>query len=431
MTDRERWAEGRPSSEPARAEALALDTVDPIAWARPLFQIDDDAPIYLDGNSLGMLPRRSLERVTEVVTEEWGRRLVRSWSSWVDLPTAVGDLLATHLLGAAPGQTVVSDATTVNLYKLASAALDARPGRSVIVSDRANFPTDRYLLQGLAQARGMELRLVDFPDLGGPDPSLLRPHLGSETALVSLSHVDYRSGALADMGAINELIHASGALSLWDLCHSVGAVPIELDRTETDLAAGCTYKYLNGGPGSPAFLYVRQELQRSLRQPIWGWFGQADQFAMGQGYNPLPSIARFQTGSPSIVGIALVEEGTGLLAEIGIEAIRAKSLELTSFLIDLYDSWLAPLGLELATPRDPARRGSQVCLRHPDAYRICRVLVSEAAVIADFRAPDRLRFGCAAPTTRFVDVYDAMLRLRKVVQGGQYMSIDPEPEQVT
>lgn len=431
MTDRERWAKGRPSSEPARAEALALDMVDPIGWARPLFQIDDDAPIYLDGNSLGMLPRRSLERVTEVVTEEWGRGLVRSWSSWVDRPTAVGDLLATHLLGAAPGQTVVSDATTVNLYKLASAALDARPGRSVIVSDRANFPTDRYLLQGLAQARGMELRLVDFPDLEGPDPSLLRRHLGSETALVSLSHVDYRSGALADMGAINELIHASGALSLWDLCHSVGAVPIELDKTGTDLAAGCTYKYLNGGPGSPSFLYVRQELQRSLRQPIWGWFGQADQFAMGQGYNPLPSIARFQTGSPSIVGIALVEEGTGLLAEIGIEAIRAKSLELTSFLIDLYDSWLAPLGLELATPRDPARRGSQVCLRHPDAYRICRVLVTEAAVIADFRAPDRLRFGCAAPTTRFVDVYDAMLRLRQVVQGGEYMSIDPEPENVT
>lgn len=431
MTDRERWAEGRPSSEPARAEALALDMVDPIAWARPLFHIDDDAPIYLDGNSLGMLPRRSLERVIEVVTEEWGRGLVRSWSSWVDLPTAVGDLLATHLLGAAPGQTVVSDATTVNLYKLASAALDARPGRSVIVSDRANFPTDRYLLQGLAQARGVELRLVDFPELEGADPSLLRPHLGSETALVSLSHVDYRSGALADMGAINELIHAAGALSLWDLCHSVGAVPIELDRTETDLAAGCTYKYLNGGPGSPSFLYVRQELQMSLRQPIWGWFGQADQFAMGQGYNPLPSIARFQTGSPSIVGIALVEEGTGLLAEIGIEAIRAKSLELTSFLIYLYDSWLAPLGLELATPREPARRGSQVCLRHPDASRICRLLVSEAAVIADFRAPDRLRFGCAAPTTRFVDVYDAMLRLRQVVQGGEYMSIDPEPGKVT
>lgn len=419
------------TEDPQRAEALALDGLDSIAFARSLFQVDEGGTIYLDGNSLGMLPRRSLARVTQIVAEEWGRGLVRSWGAWVDLPGAVGDLLGEHLLGAAGGQTVVSDATTVNLYKLASAALDARPGRCVIVSDRANFPTDRYLLQGLVEARGMELRLVDFPEVEGPDADLLGPYLGPETALVSLSHVDYRSGALADMTAINQVIHASGALSLWDLCHSVGAVPIELDASGTDLAAGCTYKYLNGGPGSPAFLYVRRELQEGLRQPIWGWFGQADQFAMGQGYNPLPSIARFQSGSPAVLGIALVEEGVRLLAEIGIEAIRAKSLALTSFLIDLHDRWLAPMGFVLATPRDQARRGSQVCLRHPDAYHICRALLGDASVIADFRAPDRLRLGCAAPTTRFVDLYDAVHRLRRIMEDGGYLSLGPEPSRIT
>ncbi len=397
-----------------------MDEEDPIGWARNLFLTADDQPIYLDGNSLGMLPRRSLERVDRLLRHDWGRGLVRSWDTWMDLPAVVGDLVGTELLGAAPGQTVISDATTVNLYKLASAALDARPGRSVIVSDSANFPTDRYLLEGLAQARGMALTLVDFPEVEGPSPELLAPHLNAETALVSLSHVDYRSGAMADMMAINEVIHRSGALGLWDLCHSAGAVPVELDRTGSDLAAGCTYKYLNAGPGSPAFLYVRRELQRSLRQPIWGWFGQVDQFAMGPGFNPVEGMARFQSGSPNVVGIALVQEGARLLAEIGIHRIRAKSIRLTSLLVDRFREWLAPLGFALLTPTDPERRGSQICLGHPYAQGICRALIEEGSVIADFRPPDRLRLGLAAPTTRFVDVHDAAWRIKEVTESGAF-----------
>ncbi len=411
---------------PSRSQALRLDDEDPIGWARDRFLVPSDRPIYLDGNSLGMLPRRSLERVESLLREEWGQGLVRSWDSWIQLPARVGDLLGEALLGAAPGQTVVSDATTVNLYKLASAALDARPGRSTIISDRANFPTDRYLLEGLARARGMTLRLVDFPEVDGPSAAALAPHLDSDTALVSLSHVDYRSGALADMGSINQAVHEVGALALWDLCHSVGAVPVALDRAGTDLAAGCTYKYLNGGPGSPAFLYVRSELQRSLRQPIWGWFGQVDQFAMGQGYNPVEGMARFLSGTPQVVGIALVEEGARLLAEIGIDRIRAKSIGLTGFLIDCFTAWLAPLGFELMTPGDPGRRGSQVCLGHPDARLICRSLIEEGSVVADFRTPDRLRLGLAAPTTRFVDVHDAAWRIKEVAESGTYL-VDKRP----
>ncbi|MHB1576638.1 MAG: kynureninase [Candidatus Dormibacteria bacterium] len=397
-----------------RDQALLLDREDPIGWARDRFLVGSDRPIYLDGNSLGMLPRRSVDRMRHLMEEEWGRGLVRSWDSWMHLPAAVGDLLGDALLGAGPGQTVVSDATTVNLYKLASAALDARPGRSVIVSDRSNFPTDRYLLEGLARARGLILRLVDFPEVEGPSPEGLAPYLDSATALVSLSHVDYRSGALADMGGINQVVHAAGALVLWDLCHSVGALPVELDRSGTDLAAGCTYKYLNGGPGSPAFLYVRSELQPSLRQPIWGWFGQVDQFAMGQGYNPVEGIGRFQSGSPQVVAIAMVEEGAKLLAEIGIDQIRAKSIRLTELFIDRFSAWLAPLDFQLMTPQDPDRRGSQVCLRHTHADRICRDLIEEGSVVCDFRAPDRLRLGLAAPTTRFIDVHDAAWRIREL-----------------
>ncbi len=405
----------------SRAEAVRLDQEDPIAWARDRFLRTGDRPIYLDGNSLGMPPRSTVERVERLLHEEWAGKLVRAWDAWIDLPTRVGDLVGEALLGAAAGQTVVSDATTVNLYKLATAALDARPERSVIVSDRGNFPTDRYLLEGLARARGMTLRLVAFSEVDGPTPEALAPHLGPTTALVSLSHVDYRSGALADMEGINRLAHEAGALVLWDLCHSVGAVPVELDRSGTDLAAGCTYKYLNGGPGSPALLYVRRELQLSLRQPIWGWFGQQDQFAMGQGYNPVPGIGRFQSGSPQVVGIAMVEEGARLLAEIGINEIRAKSVRLSELLIDRYQAWLAPLGFRLMSPPAPDRRGSQVSLGHPQAERICRALIEEGSVVADFRAPDRLRLGLAAPTTRFVDVHDAVWHIKEVAQSARFL----------
>ena len=415
-----------------RAEAERLDREDPLAPLRDRFVIDDPQLIYLDGNSLGRLPRQSLERLRVVVEQEWGRRLIRSWNErWMDLPARVGDLIGQRLLGAAPGQVVVADSTSVNLYKLAVAALDARPGRTVIVSDRNNFPSDRYVLEGLAAARGLRLELVDFDELRGPTAAAVAPLIDERTALVSLSHVDYRSGALADMAGINALAHDAGALTLWDLCHSVGSVPVELDAGGADLAVGCTYKYLNAGPGAPALLYVRAEHVERLRQPIWGWFGQRDQFAMGQGYAPAPDISRFLVGTPQVLGVALVEEGARLLAEAGIQRLRAKGMALTGLLVALHDAWLAPLGLTLASPRDAAARGSHVAIAHPDAYRICRALVDKAGVIPDFRAPDRIRLGLAPITTRFTDVWDAMDRLRAIVAEGVHLTVDPTRARVT
>jgi kynureninase len=415
-----------------RAAAERLDQDDPLAGLRDQFVLDDPDLLYLDGNSLGRLPRRSVERLREVVEHEWGQRLIRSWNEgWMDLPARAGDLIGEHLLGAAPGQVAVSDSTSVNLYKLAVAALDANPGREVIVSDRHNFPTDRYVLEGLAAARGRRLELVEFDELLGPTAAAVERVVDQRTALLSLSHVDYRSGALADMAAIDAVAHRAGALTLWDLCHSVGAVPVELDAAGADLAVGCTYKYLNAGPGAPAFLYVRREHQARLRQPIWGWFGQRAQFAMGHGYDPAPEISRFLVGTPFVPGVALVEEGAALLAEAGIERLRAKGIALTELIIALHDEWLAPRGFRLASPRDAALRGSHVALAHPDGYRISQALIAHARVIPDFRPPDRIRLGPAPVTTRFVDVWDAMDRLRRVVVDGLHLSFDPSPARVT
>jgi kynureninase len=415
-----------------RRAAERLDRDDPLAGLREQFVIDDPELLYLDGNSLGRLPRRSIARLREVVEREWGERLIRSWNEgWMDLPARAGDLLGEHLLGAAPGQVAVSDSTSVNLYKLAAAALDANPGREAIVSDRHNFPTDRYVLEGLAAERGRRLELVEFDELEGPTAAAVERVVDRRTALLCLSHVDYRSGALADMAAIDAVARRAGAMTLWDLCHSAGAVPVELDAAGADLAVGCTYKYLNAGPGAPAFLYVRREHQARLRQPIWGWFGQREQFAMGQGYDPAPEVSRFLVGTPFVPGVALVEEGAALLAEAGIERLRAKGIALTELIVALHDDWLAPLGFGLASPRDPALRGSHVALAHPDGYRISQALISHARVIPDFRPPDRIRLGPAPATTRFVDVWDAMDRLRRLVADGVHLSVDPTRAKVT
>jgi kynureninase len=301
----------------------------------------------------------------------------------------------------------------------------------VIVSDMGNFPTDRYVLEGLAAARGLRLELIECDELRGPSAEALARLLDERTALVSLSHVDYRSGALADMAAINAVAHDAGALTLWDLCHSAGSVPVELDASGTDLAVGCTYKYLNAGPGAPAFLYVRRQHVERMRQPIWGWFGQRDQFAMGQGYDPAPEMSRFLAGTPNVLGVALVEEGAALLAEAGIQRLRAKGIALTELLVSLHDAWLAPLGLTLASPREAAARGSHVAVAHADAFRICRALASRAGVVADFREPDRIRLGPAPIMTRFTDVWDAMDRLRATVRDGIHLTVDPTRARVT
>jgi kynureninase len=411
----------------SREHAVALDAADPLAPLCAAFVRDDPELIYLDGNSLGRLPEATAERIARVVREEWGTELIRSWSHWADRPFRVGDLIGTALLGAAEGQVVVADSTTVNLYKLAVAALDARPGRHVIVTDDDNFPTDRYVLEGLAAQRGLDLRLVRTDIDQGLDLDSLREAVDEHTALVSLSHVAYRSGALLDMTAVTEIVHEAGALVLWDLCHSAGSVPVRLDAAGADLAVGCTYKYLNGGPGSPAFLYVRRDLQ-DLRQPIWGWFGQRDQFAMGPAYDPAPGIGRFLVGTPPITAIAAVEEGVRLLAEAGIERLRAKGQALTEYVVELAKAWLP--GLTLASPADPERRGSHVSLRHPEAWRMTQALIA-ARVIPDYRTPDRLRLGPAPISTGFADVWDGLSRLRTIVDERRYEGFSPEPARVT
>jgi kynureninase len=397
-----------------RDEAAALDAADELAPFRDEFAIVDDGLVYFDGNSLGRLPLSALGRVERVVANEWGRALVGSWEQWVDMPRRVGDLLASSLLGALPGEVVVGDSTTVNLYKLASAALDARPHARVIVTDDANFPTDRYVLEGLAAARGLELRQFPSDPAHGPDGDSLGAALraGGDVALVCLSHVGYRSGALADMAQLTWLSHEVGALVLWDLCHSVGSVPVDLTGCGADLAVGCTYKYLNGGPGAPAFSYVRTKLQPSLRQPIWGWFGQRRQFDMGPSYDPSPGAMQVLTGTPSVVQLACVEEGVQLLARATIDKLRAKGVALTSMAVDLFDRWLEPLGFSLGTPRDPGRRGSHVSVRRADARELCLRLIAEQRVVPDFRTPDSVRLGFAPAYTRFTDVWDGMDRLR-------------------
>jgi kynureninase len=399
-----------------RAHAEELDSADPLGGYRERFVLDDPSLVYLNGNSLGALPLAVMRRMETMLREEWATALARSWDHWVDLPRRAGDLVG-ELVGAAPGQVIVTDNTTVNLYKLACAALDARPGRNVILTDRDNFPSDRYVMEGIASGRGVELRMMSTDIDQGLTADAVRACVDEDTALVSLSHVAYRSGALADMAAITEIAHQAGALMLWDLCHSVGAVPAELDACDVDLAVGCSYKYLNAGPGAPAFLYVAARLREVLQQPIWGWFSQRDQFAMGPRYDPAEGMAKFMTGTPPILGTAAVEEGARLLLEAGLRPMRAKSTQLTSYLIDLADAWLVPLGCELATPRDPLRRGGHVTFCHPEAERIVAQLAARD-IVADYRTPERFRFGLAPLTTRFTDVWTAAIVTRDLIAAG-------------
>ena len=398
-------AEPSLSAAAASERAAELDASDPLARFRDRFVIDDPDVVYLDGNSLGRLPRATAERLRAVVEEEWGGELIRGWDHWIDEPGRVGDRIA-PLVGAGHGEIVVSDSTTVNFYKLAHAALEARPGRRVVVTDRENFPTDRYVLEGLAGTRDLEIAWLAPNPIDGPTvdhvAAALADHPG-DVPLVTLSHVNYRSAAIADMAAITALAHDAGALVVWDLCHSAGAIEVDLERAGVDLAVGCTYKFLNGGPGAPAFLYVRRGLQGELRNPIQGWFGQRDQFAMAQGYDPAAGIVQWLTGTPGMLALAAVDEAVGLTAEAGMPAIRAKGIALTEFAIELTDARLAEHGCSVGSPRDAARRGAHVAIRHPEAKRLTRELIARG-VIPDFREPDTIRFGLSPLTTTFGDV---------------------------
>jgi kynureninase len=403
----------------ATADPGELDAADPLGPFRRRFVIPDPDLVYLDGNSLGRPPLRAVERVARVATEEWAGALIRGWDHWIEAPHRVGDLLGTGLLGANAGEVVICDSTTVDFYRLASAALDARPGRRYIVTDRANFPTDRYVLEGLARDRDREIAWLDPDPVDGPSVDDVAAALAAhpdDVALVTLSHVNYRSAAIADLPAITGLAHAAGALALWDLSHSAGSVPIGLAEHGVDLAVGCSYKYLNGGPGAPAYLYIRADLQAELRNPIQGWFGQSDQFEMGQGFQPMAGIGGWLTGTPGILGLAAAEEGIRVSVDAGIDAIRAKGIALTEYAIALHDQWLAPLGFTLGSPREAARRGAHLSIRRSDARGLTRALI-EAGVVPDFRAPDSIRLGLSPLTTSFTDVARGIATLTRLAGG--------------
>ena len=422
-----------PPSGTTSAHSRQLDQEDPLASYRQRFVIDDPGLVYLLGNSLGRLPRDTGRRIQAVLHQDWGHNLVRAWNDgWLDAPTRLGDTLG-RLLGAAAGQVLICDSTSVNLYKLVMAAAGLRPGRTRIVSDERNFPSDLYVLQGCIRTLGNDyaLHLVPAGDSIGADQEALLQAIDDQTALVTLSHVAFKSGHLYDAQAVTQRAHQVGALVLWDLSHSAGVVPIDLDGWDVDLAVGCTYKYLNGGPGSPAFLYVSRHLQTDAESPLWGWFGHQAQFSFDLDFRPAPGLPRFQVGTPPILSLLALEPALELVSEAGIEAIRRKSTLLTSHLVDLFDALLAPLGFELGTSRDPRKRGSQVSLLHPEAYRITRALAAEMNVLTDFREPDVVRLGLAPLYTRFLDAWMAVDSIRKVVEEERYRQYSKERAGVT
>jgi kynureninase len=420
---------------PSRSFALELDTKDPLASFREQFVITDPDLLYMDGNSLGRLPKVAVERARQLVENEWGNDLIRGWNKgWWDAPQRVGNKIG-QLIGAAAGQIIVSDTTSVNLYKLTMAALRIQSGRKRIITDEFNFPSDLYILQGAVQTltpsppsplpnlgegrRGEGqyeiLRIPAADDDITPDLAALESAINDDTALVTLSHVLFKSGYHYDMRAITDLAHRKGALVLWDLSHSVGAVPISLDECNADLAIGCTYKYLNGGPGAPAFLYVNKALQDKLTSPIWGWWGQNRPFDFGLDYVPAPGVDRFLVGTQPMLSLLTMEAALEPILAAGMDRIRAKSILLTDYASYLTDERLAPLGFSLGSPRDSARRGSHISIRHTDAYRINRALIEEMNVIPDFRAPDNLRLGFAPLYISFADIWDMVDRIRKVI----------------
>ena len=415
-----------------RAHAEALDAADPLRIWRDEFVVADPELCYLDGNSLGRLPRATVDRVARYLVEEWGTELVAGWGRWIDEAQSVGDLIGRAALGAGSGQVLAVDTTSVNFYQLAAAAVRARPGRRTVVSDTANFPTDRYILEGLCERLDMKLVLID--DEAGEEyvtPAMLERHLSDDVALVTLSVVQYRSGALHDVPAITSMARRAGALTLWDASHAIGAVDLAFDRDGVELAVGCTYKYGNSGPGSPAWLHVTRAAQESLQVPIQGWFAQADQFAMGQGFDRAAGIRGFQIASPSIVGMRCVQSAFEMIERAGMPAIRAKSEAGTAMMVALHDAWLAPLGFSLTTPRDPARRGGHVTVRHPEARTIAAAMREMIRVIPDFREPDSIRLAMSPLATSFVEVWDGFARLRDLVASGRHRAASPAASRVT
>lgn len=419
-----------------RSQAQALDAQDPLREFKQRFVITDPHTSYLDGNSLGRLPQSTVAAINEFLHDEWGREVVVGWSHWIDEAQRTGDLIGRSALGAAPGQVLACDTTSVNLYQLASAAISARPNRKTIITDAANFPTDRYILQGLAKSHGLNLVIIENENPAVSDcelitPELLTTYLSEDVALVSLQVVQYRSGARQDVKRITDLVNASGAFMLWDAAHAIGSVDLNFDQTGVDLAVGCTYKYGNSGPGAPAWMYVSKRIQRELQVPIQGWFAQRDQFAMGPDFERDHSIRGFQIASPSILGLRCINSSFAMIEEAGMKAISAKCAIGTSMMVDLHDEWLAPLGFTLLTPRSADQRGGHITIAHPHADRISIALRKYARVVADYRVPNSIRLAISPLATSYVEVFDGFERLRNLVAEKQYEKVDTGESRVT
>ena len=418
-----------------REYALELDKKDPLARFKSQFVVTDPEMCYLDGNSLGRIPKATITAVNDFLGE-WGAEVVTGWGHWVDEAQPTGNLLGEAALGAGPGQVLVCDTTSVNFYQLCLAAIHSRPGRKTIITDAANFPTDRYILDGIAKQFGLNLVIIDNEDpaIAAHEritTQILAPYLNDDVALVTLEVIQYRSGARTDIKSITDQVRAIGALVVWDASHAVGAIELNLDANGVDLCVGCTYKYGNSGPGSPAWLYVSKRIQSELQVPIQGWFAQDAQFEMGAVFERAQNIRGFQIASPSLVGIRCVQTAFSMIKEVGIDAIAHKAAVGTQMMIDLYDAWLAPLGMELNTSRNAKERGGHISLVHPDAAQICVALRQISNVIPDYRTPNSIRLAISPLPTSYVEVWDGFARIRDLVASGQYKEIKESGSRVT
>jgi kynureninase len=419
-----------------REYALDLDANDPLAKYREQFFISDPELCYLDGNSLGRLPKQTIEVVSNYLTQEWGPRLVEGWGDWIDEAESVGDLIGRAALGAAAGQVLACDTTSVNFYQLVGAALAARPDRKTIIIDKANFPTDRYILQGFADRHG--LNLIEIDNEAGSDfpheritPELLRPYMSDDVAFITFEVIQYRSGARNDIKALTELAREYGALAIWDASHAVGAIDMQLDAAGVDLVVGCTYKYGNSGPGSPAWMYISKQIQAELKAPIQGWFAQRNQFAMGPVFEKNDGMRGFQIASPSLIGLRCIQSAFGMIEAASIATIDEKCAIGTQMMIELFDAWLAPLGFTMNTSREANERGGHISLVHPDAKRIALALRQYANVIPDYREPNSIRVAISPLPTSYVEIWDGFARLRDLVSTRQYEKINAENIKVT
>jgi kynureninase len=419
-----------------RAYALELDKNDPLGDYRSKFVITDPNLCYLDGNSLGRLPHATVKAVGDYLSQEWGNEVVTGWSHWIDEAQVAGDLLGRAVLGAGTGQVLVCDTTSVNFYQLCLAAISARPGRTTIITDAANFPTDRYILDGIAKSHGLNLVIIDNENPAIADnelitAELLEKYMSEDVALVTFQVIQYRSGARTDIKFITDLARNYGALVVWDASHAAGAIEMNFDANGVDLAVGCTYKYGNAGPGSPAWLYVNKKIQKELQTPIQGWFANEDQFGMGAEFVKAEGIRGFQIASPSIIGIRGVQVSYAMIEEAGINVIASKAAIGTQMMIDLFDEWLAPLGYSLLTSRNPQERGGHIAIGHPDAARICVALRKFANVIPDYRTPNAVRLAISPLATSYVEVWDGMQRIKDLTETRQYEKITDMGSRVT